>query len=213
MDINQVENVLEQYRENGGNMNALIQAFQNFVATDTTPHIGLNQWRLSDKPNMEDFNRDNEILDREIGGLKGMTGQLEESGEWSPQLTGSSGDPIFSGGTVSGYYQRIGKLVFIHCYFDGIVFSQRGEDRIEIKGLPFQPKPGLSSSFSKAYVTGVSNTGLTDVYVGIVPGFICARLYATYSNGGSINNNWLHWQRVSLNTPVSISFTATYIAR
>lgn len=39
-------------------------------STNKLPNTGLNQWLLTDKPVMEDFNRDNEIIDAMAGHLK-----------------------------------------------------------------------------------------------------------------------------------------------
>lgn len=39
-------------------------------STNKLPNTGLNQWLITDKPAMEDFNRDNEIIDAMAGHLK-----------------------------------------------------------------------------------------------------------------------------------------------
>lgn len=46
-----------------------------FMASTNKTALGLNQWGAADKPVREDFNKDNEILDREIGKLKENLGQ------------------------------------------------------------------------------------------------------------------------------------------
>ncbi len=68
-NINQIIEDLEQYKQNGGDMNALAGSIQPLFATGKTP-LGLNQWVKSDKPTMVDFNEDNKIIDEEIRALK-----------------------------------------------------------------------------------------------------------------------------------------------
>ena len=56
-------------QESGGPLDSLIQQLGTLAVTGKTS-LGLNHWAPSDKPRMEDFNRDNEILDRVITALK-----------------------------------------------------------------------------------------------------------------------------------------------
>ena len=46
-----------------------------------TPNLLLNKWLGSDKPKKDDFNEDNEILDRSIGALHTRVAQVEQSAE------------------------------------------------------------------------------------------------------------------------------------
>lgn len=55
----------EKIKQGGGDINALLANLQTLAANSTTP-LGLNQWVSSDKPTMEDFNRDNRIVDEKF---------------------------------------------------------------------------------------------------------------------------------------------------
>ena len=39
------------------------------ASTNKTEHLSLNQWVLTDKPRMDDFNSDNQKLDQAVGCL------------------------------------------------------------------------------------------------------------------------------------------------
>ncbi len=68
-NMNQIIADIEEYKKNGGDINALLSSAQTLAATGKTP-LGLNQWVKSDKPSMADFNEDNRIIDEEIRALK-----------------------------------------------------------------------------------------------------------------------------------------------
>lgn len=75
MTLAQIQALLERYKQNGEDMNALADVYQALTATGKTP-LGLNQWVRSDKPTMEDFNEDNRIID------EALRGKVDVGGGW-----------------------------------------------------------------------------------------------------------------------------------
>jgi hypothetical protein len=65
-NTNQINTLIEQVKQNGGSFDDFLAGYSALTATRTTP-LGLNQWASTDKPTMEDFNRDNRIIDAELG--------------------------------------------------------------------------------------------------------------------------------------------------
>lgn len=59
----------QEAQNNGLSIDDLVENISALASSGKTP-LGLNRWVDTDKPKMEDFNRDNEILDREINALK-----------------------------------------------------------------------------------------------------------------------------------------------
>lgn len=68
-DINEFIAAAQTAEDNGLALCDFIQSMTTLASSGKTP-LGLNRWVDTDKPKMEDFNQDNEILDREISALK-----------------------------------------------------------------------------------------------------------------------------------------------
>lgn len=68
-NINDFLTAIQQAEMNGESLRTLYQNVSALASSGKTS-LGLNRWVDTDKPKMEDFNQDNEILDREIATLK-----------------------------------------------------------------------------------------------------------------------------------------------
>lgn len=61
--------LIAETKQQGGDIDVLASSIQTLVSGGKTP-LGLNQWVKTDKPTMEDFNKDNQLIDKEIRELK-----------------------------------------------------------------------------------------------------------------------------------------------
>ena len=85
-NINDIMALVEQYKQNGGDMAALSNAYQATTAVTKTP-LGLNQWVPSDKPAMSEFNEDNRIIDEKIRGIDSALGNKVNLWDaWGPNI-------------------------------------------------------------------------------------------------------------------------------
>ena len=78
MDNNQLLDLMEQYERDGKGLSTLISDYRRGVASGKTP-TGLNQWVLTDKPTMHDFNEDNRIIDAKLRELDAKNGDLDSA--------------------------------------------------------------------------------------------------------------------------------------
>lgn len=90
ISINDVLAVIELAQASNGSLASLYQEIGAMASSGKTP-LGLNRWVDTDKPKMEDFNQDNEILDREISSLKEKKANINNpefiTGITSPQIS------------------------------------------------------------------------------------------------------------------------------
>jgi len=125
-----------------------------------------------------------------------------EEGTWTANLIGSSANPS-SAVTVTGYYTKIGQMVYVNAQFNN--FNNSGASGgLRVNGLPFTPSPGNQASgnimVQSAATWGGSNTA------NISPYFQTSYIgfYASQAGGG--------WFEVSHNTTAAgyLSISGTY---
>lgn len=70
MTSEQIMEMMQLYKQQGKDIDTLINDCGDLLSARKTPNIKLNQWHHSDKPCMEDFNEDNKIIDEKIRELQ-----------------------------------------------------------------------------------------------------------------------------------------------
>ena len=75
MNSKDVSTILGHNNQNEGDMNGQVGIDKQSGSFSKTP-LGLNQWVLTDKPTMNDFNEDNQIIDGAITELREELGGI-----------------------------------------------------------------------------------------------------------------------------------------
>jgi hypothetical protein len=112
------------------------------ASTNKTANLDLNQWSLSDKPEMADFNADNTKIDTAVsahlaenvltsGGAHGLEVSL---GSFTPILSAETTNPTVTYSIQRGRYYKIGKLVAYHFL---LRFTASGGSGIVNVSVPF----------------------------------------------------------------------------
>ena len=103
MDSNQMLALMQQYQQEGKDIATLVNDCTALLADGRTP-LGLNQWKRSDKPMMEDFNEDNRIVDGKLRELDEGVRQVNEKKLNIPmRIPDTSGNDL-NNYTVPGMY-------------------------------------------------------------------------------------------------------------
>lgn len=168
MTLEQFKQLMEQ---NNLDVNTLSDLYQALTATGKTP-LGLNQWIASDKPTMEDFNRDNEIIDQELRALQAdvntkidqelralkadvNTKAEYKSGVWTPLLPSE-----VSASLARGTYSKVGNRVTIDCVCNTTI-TTASENTFKISGLPY---PANEIAIGCMHMLRVPNSAVTTIY-------------------------------------------------
>jgi len=88
-----------------------------------------------------------------------------EEGTFTPTLTGSTTNPTKSSGTLTGYYRKIGNVVFIYIQMSWVL-SDVGAGDIRIDALPFTAESSIGQSCGSMSGRGM---GVADTNIVIVP--------------------------------------------
>lgn len=94
------------------------------ASTNKTANLNLNQWSLSDKPEMADFNADNTKIDTVVSAhlaesvtdASGVHGLVYEEGVYTPVISASSGS-ITAYTLHEAKYTKIGRIVHVFLRF------------------------------------------------------------------------------------------------
>lgn len=125
--------------------------------------------------------------------LAELLGFLVETGTFTPTLGADTTDPTVTYASRSGYYAKVGKLVFVTAR---VVTSARsgGSGGIRIKGLPFPcasaVSPGAQLALRAAAITWTAGQLPS---VDVIAGTSEARLQVTTPGGSATNlaiGNW-----------------------
>ncbi|TCL44096.1 hypothetical protein [Harryflintia acetispora] len=143
--------------------------------------LGFNQWSLSDKPTMEDFNADNLLADQILE--EKLDKSIISSGEWTPFLYGSTteGNPTYT--ARDGFYCKIGPLVVCK---GSIVISSKGgmSGALKIGGLPFA---AIRSFSQPSAVIRDTNLAAGHIITGTIANYTSlAIIQSSNTTGGSL---------------------------
>lgn len=200
-NINEIIASGQAFQESGGDLGAFLQSLTALASSGKTA-LGLNRWVDTDKPKMEDFNRDNDILDREISSIKESKADLlntasgysklwndislpVESGRWIPTVGfDGGGTPVYD--VQQGYYHKIGKMCYLSCRLNVTNMQTGGFSGIaRIGGIPFPVDPLAKEGGMYTYdmVTNINIGSLS--FLPAFNLFACKRI-DTISGSGAI---------------------------
>lgn len=154
------------------------------ASTNKTPNLGLNQWLPSDKPKLQDFNRDNEKIDNAVS-----EGAKQETGQWNPII--SSGAFVLSD-IVERSYCKIGRVVRLKLRATIATTDTNSNTVINITGVPY-PANGFGSVFPRSLASIVANVdglGVPTVYLrntGVISIFFLNSKTSTELKGNNIS--------------------------
>ena len=173
LTFEQILALMESEKQAGKSIDQMMETFRGMGESGKTS-LGLNQWDWDDKPNMMDFNRDNQIIDDEIRAIKGTlnTSLKIEKGRWTPVLRGGTTPGSCTYTEQLGWYYRVGDMVkaWFRITVNQVVTAPTG--RLEILGAPFQLDPFQSHPALPVSISGSSSINGIRAITGIMSGTV-----------------------------------------